>query len=91
MDILYMSVLIQYHCCHSVLVFTFLGVLSLLSGILSTSLLLIVLNFPNKEAIIVTIQCLIYSLENNKHYIRAELHQKAVVQIFTVYFDFVIS
>ena len=30
-------------------------------------------------------------LENNKHYIRAELYQKAVVQIFTVYFDFVIS
>ena len=90
-----MSVLIQYHCCHGVLVFTLVGVKSLLSGILSTSLLLIVLftlhNFPNKEAIIVTIQCLIYSLENNKHYIRAELHQKAVVQIFTVYFDFVIS
>ena len=82
-----MSVLIQYHCCHSVLVFTLVGVISLLSGILCTSLLLIVLNFPNKEAIIVTIQCLIYSLENNKHYIRAELYQKAVVQIFTVYFD----
>ena len=95
MDLLYIYVLIQYHCCHGVLVFTLLGVKSLLHGILSIVLLLIVLftlhNFRNKEVIIVTIQCLVYPLETNKYFIKTKLHQKAVVQIFTVYFDIMIN